>query len=134
MSVTVIDWIAAQEEGRRRFLWAIGARAVTDMPILLEQGCAGLSRHRFAGRTRQGLIAIVEVWCNHPAVIAAMREVARERAAIGYCVAFLPTRFSTRAVGKRQPLLVVPPGSDVDPHEIFAALIAANFVGVTGPS
>ena len=129
----MIDWIAAQEAGRRRFLRAIGARAVTHTPILLQQGCAGLSRHRFTGRTRHGLFAIVEVWCDHAPAIAAMREVARERAAIGYRVAFLPTRFSTRAVGKRQPLVVVPPGSDLDPREIFAALIAANFVGVTGP-
>lgn len=133
MNATVIDWISAQKDARRRFLRAVSAREVTQMPSLLERGCAGFSRHRFAGRSRQGLFAIVEVWCDHPPVIAAMREVARERVANGYRVAFLPTRFSTRAAGMRQPLVIVPPGSDVDPREILDALLAANFAGVTGP-
>lgn len=134
MSATATDWIPAQADARRRFLRAIGARAVTQPPQLLVRVALRLSRHGFVGRTRRGLFAIVETWCDNQGVMAAMRAAARELGEAGYRVAFLPTRLSTRAAGKRQPLVIVPPGSDVEPREILAALIAANFAGVTGPA
>jgi hypothetical protein len=130
MSAPTKDWFGRQVDARKRFMRAVGARidrgslAYSLAPV--NGLIATLSRHFWAGRTAAGSFCVSEVWASPFEVrIAAMRSLR----ALGWRVALLPTRFSTRAVGERQPVVLVPPGSDVDPKVIHSALEAANFEG-----
>jgi hypothetical protein len=130
MSAPVMDWFEQQADARRRFRKCASARR-SDCTESLSNAVARLSRHGFAGRTADGLFGVAEVWCNHAGVVDAKRMVALELIRNGNRIAVLPTAFSTRAVGQRQPYVIVPPGSNVDPRQIYAALVAAKFEGVS---
>jgi hypothetical protein len=130
MSVPTMNRFERQVDARKRFLRTAGAREDNISRAYSLPGVSGLiatvSRHVWAGRTADGSFCVAEVWVQPFDVrIEAMRSLR----ALGWRVAFLPTRFSTRAVGERQPVILVPPGSDVDPKAIHAALEAANFEG-----
>lgn len=129
MSAPVMSRPERQADARSRFRRCAGARR-SDFTESLSKAVDRLSRHGFACRTADGLFGVAEVWCNNTGVIFDKRNVALELIRSGYRVAALPTAYSTRAVGQRQPYVIVPSGSNVDPQQIYAALVAANFKGV----
>jgi hypothetical protein len=130
MSAPVMNWSERQADARSRFRRCAGARR-SDFTESLSKAVDRLSRHGFASRTADGLFGVAEVWCNNTGVIFDRRNMALELIRSGYRVAALPTAFSTRAVGQRQPYVIVPSGSNVDPRQIYAALVAAKFEGVS---
>jgi hypothetical protein len=126
-----MSMVDPQTEARRQFLRAAGARrAFAHSDECLWRAVGFLSNHFFLGRTADGLFGVAEVWCNHSGVIESKQSDARELVAKGFRVGVLPTAFSTRKVGDRQPYIVVPPLSGVEPNMIYAALAAAGFKGV----
>lgn len=87
------------------------------------------SRHLMVFRMPKGIVFWFEVWCNHESVIRAMIDDAKELATRGCRVAFLPTTFSVRDVGRRRPLLATPIETHVDLSEICERLQKAGYVG-----
>lgn len=114
------------------FLHFTGARRASMPTALLSDErysvAYHLIDHAFCGRTRNGLFIVSELWCT-AWQDGSYLSVARELVKVGFKVSSLPTLFSTRAMGLRQPTILIPPGSDVNPHDIYAALVAANFKG-----
>ena len=98
------------------------AKQLTDPP----------SRHWFAFRTAAGLALWYECWCDSPAVIQNKNEQAKQYVRQGFAAAFMDTRFSTRCAGKRRPLILVPPSSQVDIKALLQKLVGAKFQGPTG--
>ena len=99
---------------RLHFARALGGRLTVTPEYIKRKINRRISRHSFSLRLPQGLVIWYECWCDNESVIEAMRESASFLANEGFTVTFLKTCFSTRWVGKRQPLLVVPPKSTVD--------------------
>jgi hypothetical protein len=126
MSAKAYSWLERQVIAKRQFRRAIGARAARwpEIPI------GPLSGHGFASLTKKGLILIEEVWCDNSSVIENMRAKMRHLIKLGFRCAELPTQFSTRDIGRRRPVIIIPPGSDVDPQEIYEQPVAVNFKGV----
>ena len=126
MKATVMDRIEDQQAGaKRRFMRCVGARSASTQGWQ-PPGLGNLGRHFFGGYTPSGKFIVVEMWSP---IFACRAKVLALLVASGWRVALLPTRFSTLAIGRRQPIVLVPPGSDVDPKMILAALEAANFEG-----
>lgn len=87
------------------------------------------SKHLMVFRTSKGIVFWFEVWCDHESVIGAKIDEAKKLATRGFRVAFLPTTFSVRDVGRRRPLLATPIESQVDLSEICERLQEARYVG-----
>jgi hypothetical protein len=85
--------------------------------------------HALWARTRDGAFMVSEAWCNNDSVRAAVAHQAKELIRRGWRVAVLPSRYSTRWTGNRQPVVLVPPFSNVDPDTLFAALKASDYRG-----
>jgi hypothetical protein len=119
----MMDGLQRQVDSRRRFLRAIGAKsAVTDgwQPN-------NLGRHYFGGRrSGEGRFVVFEVWAD----ILDLPERLFELIGNGWRVAVLDRRFSTRDKGRRRPVVLVPPGSRVDPRSFRTALEVAGFQGI----
>lgn len=117
-------------EHQKQVLNILGGRHA-QMPEWLDQALHGhtISKHRWQIRTSDGLIVWNEVWCDYAGVIQNKNAEADAIAAHGFRSAFLPTRFSVRAVGKRRPLLVTPYDSNVDLAHVAQLLQDSDYVG-----
>lgn len=134
-----IDWAAVDhwyrqtEVAKREFLRVVGARLVRDYIEMLDRACAKFLGRWFLGRTKDGVFGIGESWCDYASATQGMARIAFELRRQGYRVAFLPTAQSTWCIGERRPVIVVPPGSDVDPRALAERLAKSGFQGVEGP-
>ena len=127
------NWFDEQFAARRTIARNLGGR-LTRLPERLHSEIGWMpSRHFFAVRLPEGLLVWIEVWCNTNAARQAKRDEARVLGQRGFRSAFLPTNFSTRCIGDRQPMLLAPLDSDVDFDQIAQRLVDANFVGVRMP-
>ena len=129
----VDDWYRRTAVAKREALRAVGARLVRDHIEVLDRACAKFLGRWFLGRTRDGVFGIGESWCDYASATQGMARIAFELRREGYRVAFLPTAQSTWCIGMRRPVIVVPPGSDVDPRAIAERLAEAGFQGVEEP-
>jgi hypothetical protein len=132
LQAATIDWYARKDKVTRDFLRLVDARKVNVRDTKLDEAASRISKHWFTARSSKGRFAVAEAWCNNATVVAAKAKEANELRRREFKVQFLPTKFSTRWVGERQPVIIVPPGSLVDPYEILTALQTARFKGVKG--
>jgi hypothetical protein len=118
-----MDWQQRQADGRRQFLRAVGARAAATYG----RQPTNLGRHYFGGqRVGEGRFFVIEVWANE----LDLTEKIFRLAADGWRIAVLERRFSTRDRKRRRPIVLVPPGSRVNPRLFRTALEVAGFKGV----
>lgn len=127
-------WGALRDAAVAEMLRLVGARRAPE-PIAFQQDpryriVRALMDHTFCGRTRDGVFMISETWRRGWDAGGRYFPIAREATKLGFKIALLPTRCSTRWAGERRPIVIVPPGSNIDPRAIFDALIAGNFKGV----
>lgn len=133
-----IDWAAVDawyrqtEVAKREVLRTVGARLVCEHVEAVDRACMRFGRHWFVGRTKDGVFGFSETWCDSAGVIQDLAQVASELRRQGYRVAFLPTAMSTWCIGERRPVIVVPPGSNVDPRALAERLAKSGFQGVEG--
>lgn len=127
-------WSARSDAARTVMLRLVGARRASE-PVAFQQdprysALGLLLDHSFCGRTPDGVFIIGETWCRGWDAGGSYFSIAREATTLGFKISLLPTSFSTRAAGERRPVVIVPPGSDVDPRAIYDALVAGSFKGV----
>jgi hypothetical protein len=116
----------------KQVIQILGARRANTLPESIgRQITTRLSKWYFYFRLPEGLVLWFECWCNHEGVINSKREEAKIYAQKGFRAAFLDTQFSTRKVGDRRPLILIPPNSKVDIAVIVQKLLEANYQGPT---
>lgn len=116
----------------KQVIQILGARRAKILPeAIRRQITTSPSRWSFYFRLPEGLVLWFECWCNHEGVINSKREEAKMYAQKGFRAAFLDTQFSTRKIGDRRPLLLIPPNSKVDIAVIVQKLLEANYQGPT---
>ena len=127
------EWRARCTEAIAEFLRMTSARAVATPAALLSADryrvAYALMDHWFCGRTQSGLFIVSETWREGWQAGGWYHETAEQLLKLSFRVAVLPSRFSTREAGIRQPAIIVPPNSDVDPYAIYQRLAKAHFKG-----
>jgi hypothetical protein len=128
------EWSESSAAARAEIMRLVGARRAPE-PVTIRAcpryGALGpLLDHSFCGRTSDGVFIIGETWCIGWGAGGSYFAIARQAVKLGFKISPLPTAFSTRWVGERRPVVIVPPGSDVEPQVIYAALVEGNFKGV----
>ena len=116
----------------KKVIGILGARRAKTLPESVGRQMTVLpSKWWFYFRLPEGLVLWFECWCDHEGVIKAKKEEAELYVQKGFRAAFLDTQFSTRKVGDRRPLLLIPPNSKVEIAVIVQKLLEANYQGPT---
>jgi len=124
--------VERDEYCKKQVIDILGARRANTLPESVGRQMTALpSRWSFYFRLPEGLVLWFECWCNNEGVIKQKREEAKMYAQKGFRAAFLDTQFSTRKVGDRRPLILIPPNSKVDIAVIVQKLLEANYQGPT---
>ena len=127
------EWCARGTEAIAEFLRVTGAWAVATPAALLSADryrvAYALMDHWFCGRTQSGLFIVSETWREGWHAGGWYHDIAKQLLRLSFRVAVLPSGFSTREAGIRQPAIIIPPNSDVDPYAIYQRLVNAHFKG-----